>query len=815
MRRRSWSLRAKIISLLLVPLATLVAMWGLATAVTLGPGLDLLDAQSDLDNIAAPGQRLVAELQAERRATVAYLASDTKNASPLLAQRDGTDAAVREFRRLAGGEDALGAASEQTPQRVADLLARLDGLPSLRGEVDRGSTSRSEAFASYTEIVGSGHQLFHSLVLIADETLSLESLALIELSRSREALSQEDAVVRAALAAGPLTAADLARVIQLIGIQRYLYARTVSTLHESDQADYATVSASAAFTQLRRLEDTMIASARIGERAPITATNWQRSIDAVSADLAALELRSADRLVERSKPAVLGVFGRIALAGLLGLIAVIVTIIATVRIARSLIKRLAGLRQAALELAIDRLPRVVARLRQGEEVDVANEAPALPYGEDEIGQVGHAFNELQRTAVNSAIDEANVRRGLNEVFLNIARRSQTLLHRQLSILDRMERRADDPTELEDLFRVDHLSTRMRRHAEALVILAGAAPGRGWRNPVPIVDILRGAVSEVEDYARVSIRPMPEIALVGRAVGDVIHLLAELIENATSFSPPHTRVNVGGEMVSHGFAVEIEDRGLGMPAAAMAEFNARLTDPPEFDPANSAQLGLFVVARLAARHGVRVQLRSSPYGGVTAVALIPDELVVSHATVGGGRPMEAMRALPAAKEEDANDSRRFREAPIGELRAIAAPPPAAPPTFASGPATSGPAISDPVTFSPAAPAAAVPSQSRRRRSATAVPPRHARQEIIEPDANGDGLPRRIRQTNLAPQLHDYPAPSGVSQSGDIATPGPASRTPEELRAMMTSFQSGMNRGRRDAEARDHDDRNGRAPGREVQ
>src|SRR5690606_30993975 len=151
------------------------------------------------------------------------------------------------------------------------------------------------------------------------------------------------------------------------------------------------------------------------------------------------------------------------------------------------------------------------------------------------------------------------------------------------------------------------------------------PGRGWRNPVPIVDVLRGAVSEVEDYARVSIRPMPEIALVGRAVGDVIHLLAELIENATSFSPPHTRVNVGGEQVSHGFAVEIEDRGLGMPPEAMAEFNARLTDPPEFDPANSAQLGLFVVARLAARHGVRVQLRSSPYGGVTAVALIPDEL----------------------------------------------------------------------------------------------------------------------------------------------------------------------------------------------
>src|SRR6185436_9414708 len=272
----------------------------------------------------------------------------------------------------------------------------------------------------------------------------------------------------------------------------------------------------------------VIADGRAGAVPPVDATAWRGAFDRVTSDLQRLELTGADRVVERSKPAAYIVFAHIIGAGLIGLIAVSVTAIASLRGGRDLIRRLAGLRQAALELAIDRLPRVVDRLRRGEPVDVVAEAPPLPYGTDEIGQVGHAFNELQRTAINSAVDEANVRQGVNEVFLNIARRSQTLLHRQLSILDRMERRAEDPTELEDLFRIDHLATRMRRHAEDLVILAGASPGRGWRNPIPLVDVLRGAVSEVEDYARVSIRPMPDVAIAGRAVGDLIHLLAELI-----------------------------------------------------------------------------------------------------------------------------------------------------------------------------------------------------------------------------------------------------------------------------------------------
>lgn len=771
---RDWSIRAKIISLLLVPSVALIAMWAMATAVTLGPGLELIDAQNAVENVGRPTQSLLRELQAERKESLVYLAGGSRDQAPVLAQRARTDAALQTLRTQAGGGGTRDAMGEIAAARLDELFRQLDSLALVRASIDRGEAERTATAGRYTQIVEAGFLVYGSLLGVADADLARESRALVAFGRAREVLAQEDALISAALAAGTLSAADLAQSVQLIGTQRYLFAVTLPDLNPSDRTEFQTLAGTGPFTDLVALENRIVADGRASARLPIDASAWGSTYGTVATQLQDFETSVADRLVERSAPAAWVVVGQILVAGLLGLITVVVTIVASIRIGRSLIKRLAGLRQAALELAIDRLPRVVHRLRQGDDVDVEHEAPPLPYSDDEIGQVGHAFNELQRTAVNSAIEEANLRRGLNEVFLNIARRSQTLLHRQLSILDRMERRADDPTELEDLFRVDHLATRMRRHAEDLVILAGAAPGRGWRNPVPVVDVLRGAVSEVEEYARVSIRPMPEISVTGRAVGDVIHLLAELIENATSFSPPHTRVNVGGEIVTHGFAIEIEDRGLGMTAEALAECNDRLAEPPDFDPTNSAQLGLFVVARLAARHGVKVQLRSSPYGGITAVALLPDELLA-------GPQRDAVAALPAAPNgasgtatEEARSNGRgtvYQAFSVGSRPAIGA----------------GPVVdASPVPATEVTPAAViVPAQP---------PPRHARQEVIDSTGTPDGLPRRVRQTSLAPQLRDTP-----SGSADIPSPSSSTRSPEELREMMTSFQAGMARGRMEAEA----------------
>ena len=213
----------------------------------------------------------------------------------------------------------------------------------------------------------------------------------------------------------------------------------------------------------------------------------------------------------------------------------------------------------------------------------------------------------------------------------------------------MERRASDPEALDDLFRLDHLTTRMRRHAEGLVILAGAAPSRAWSSPVRMVDVIRGAIAEVEDYARVSVATRSQAALAGSAVADVIHLLAELVENATTLSPPYTSVRVSGDAVASGFAIEVEDRGLGMSPQRLAELNERLASRPEFNPSDSEQLGLFVVSQLAHRHGIRVTLKASPYGGTSAIVLIPAHLVVTEEAFRAGLPGEQPAAIGTGRD----------------------------------------------------------------------------------------------------------------------------------------------------------------------
>jgi len=343
-------------------------------------------------------------------------------------------------------------------------------------------------------------------------------------------------------------------------------------------------------------------------------------------------------LAANSQPAI-DAKRRVLVLAAVGAAGLILTLLVSLLLSRSINRRLSTLRRSALTLAQEQLPSVVARLRRGESVDVAAEAPPLRVGSDEIGQVGQAIDTVRQTAIRSAIDEARVRQGVNDMFRNLARRNQSLLQRQLTVLDEAERRATDPDVLEDLFKMDHLTTRMRRHAEGLIILSGAPPGRSWSAPVKLIDVMRGAVAEVEDYARVTASTQSRAALAGSAVTDVIHLLAELIENATTLSPPYTQVRVGGETVANGFAIEIEDRGLGMVPQRLQELNERLANPPDINPANTEQLGLFVVGQLARRHGVRVVLRPSPYGGTTAVVLIPLALIVEDgpaAITSGGR-----------------------------------------------------------------------------------------------------------------------------------------------------------------------------------
>jgi anti-sigma regulatory factor (Ser/Thr protein kinase) len=230
---------------------------------------------------------------------------------------------------------------------------------------------------------------------------------------------------------------------------------------------------------------------------------------------------------------------------------------------------------------------------------------------------------MYRTADAATAAEAGLRTGFREILVSLGRRNQSLLHRQLRIIDTLEQQASSPTALAELFTLDHLTTRMRRHAESLTILSGATPSRSWSQPVQVVDVMRAAAAEVEDYTRVTVISDTEEAIAASVVTDLIHLLAELIENATLFSPSTTRVEVRAERVANGFAIEVEDRGLGIPSEQMAALNAQLADPPDFDRADADRLGLFVAGRLAARHGVDVSLCQSAYRGTKAVVVLPD------------------------------------------------------------------------------------------------------------------------------------------------------------------------------------------------
>ena len=348
---------------------------------------------------------------------------------------------------------------------------------------------------------------------------------------------------------------------------------------------------------------------------------------------------------------------------------------------------------------------------------------------------------------------------------------------------------------------------MRRHAEGLIILSGAAPGRSWRRPVRILDVVRAAVGEVEDYARVRVHRMPSIAAVGGAVSDVVHLLAELVENATVFSPPHTQVRIQGELVANGFVLEIDDKGLGMGEEAMAAANERLAAAGDFDLSDTDRLGLFVVSRLSGRHGIQVSLRKSPYGGTTAVVLLPPDLLTEAVP----RPAEAQAdetselVLPAAR------MRLGRELPQGTPQSGPGGPRAVPPEQdgAGGLPRRRALPSRAEGYLAAREGTAregsVREGTAREGSATAAAVRPAPAPAVRPAAEpaaapvSELLPRRVRQANLAPQLREA-AERRRSGAPEPAETAARERSPEEIRQTFSSYQRGLSRGRGSTAAR---------------
>ncbi|MFF8910478.1 nitrate- and nitrite sensing domain-containing protein [Streptomyces olivaceoviridis] len=653
MRFRGKSIRRKIVALLLVPLVSLTAVWGFATVLTGREVTQLFRVTDAIEDIGYPTEDTVRVLQQERRQTLVYLADPraSEALSALRRTRAATDRAIATIRRNAEDQDTRAGMDADDSEHLTAVLDALGGLGPLRRGVEGGTITRAQAFDLYNRLVDPCYALLASLDGLDDVEIDKQARALVNVTRARELLSREDALLGSSLVVGRLTRDETRDLSDLVAQRTLLYDISLPLLPAAERDRYERFWKNATTAPLREAERTVIASDS-GTPGAVTAKSWDSSAATVLNELGTLDDQVGDRFQDRMRPVAVGVIVQAAVAGALGLVALLLSVVLSIRVGRSLIRDLRQLRLEAHEASGVRLPSVMRRLSAGEQVDVETEVPRLEYDKNEIGEVGQALNTLQRAAVEAAVKQAELRAGVSEVFVNLARRSQVLLHKQLTLLDSMERRTEDTDELADLFRLDHLTTRMRRHAEGLVILSGAAPSRQWRRPVQLMDIVRAAVAEVEDYERIEVRRLPRVAVTGPAVADLTHLVAELLENATVFSPPHTAVQVLGERVANGFTLEIHDRGLGMTAEALLDANLRLAETPEFELSDTDRLGLFVVSRLAQRQNVRVSLQPSPYGGTTAVVFIPDALLTDDVPDTNGVGFRLDRNRPAKSTEQA-------------------------------------------------------------------------------------------------------------------------------------------------------------------
>ena len=654
MGSRGRSIRLRIYFLVAIPLVAMIGLLAYVAGTSVNNAINLDRAPNLINATSLPTAEFVRLVQNERAAAVVYLFQPTPdNLAAYESAVKATDADKPAFLAAMDSPGTKGSETAAEAKAISVLIAGLNQMQTLRGAVTNRAISPLQALGGYTAGIQNELKLFLAEAdSLTNATASAQALGLIATVSAREALSEEYALLSGVLAGNRITQADRAAFAEMVATRQGDVVDAESLLDPAGQATFNKQVNNAEQAQLAQIEGAVSAGIPVTELS-IAPAQWTglagHLLDEYfigGVNLANAQL-AVDHTISRSA------WTRVAVTGAIGLVGLLVTITVTILVGRGIIRRLAGLERTALQLAEVQLPDVVARLRRGENVDVNAEAPPLRIGRDEIGRVGQAFNLVRQTAVRAAVEEARLRQGLNDVFRSLARRSQSLLHRQLTLLDQMERRASDPEALDDLFRLDHLTTRMRRHAEGLVILAGAPPGRGWSSPVRMVDVMRGAIAEVEDYARVSVATRSQAALAGSAVADVIHLLAELIENATTLSPPYTSVRVSGDTVANGFAIEVEDRGLGMSQLRLAELNDRLAHPPDFNPSDSEQLGLFVVSQLAKRHGIRVTLKASPYGGTAAIVLIPRHLVVTEEAFRAGLPGEPASAAMAQLTTNGN------------------------------------------------------------------------------------------------------------------------------------------------------------------
>jgi len=878
LRLRNWRVRSKLIAVLVIPAVAflVLASFGIGSSVGDVRALERGNRLAEFGRQVTP---LVHELQAERDLTAGYMevrardiqTNDAQDVGRgLTAQQPLVDQRVAAYREAeASLYDTLG---RRQQARFDAARAGLEDLAGLREAVASASLTGQGIFDEYSQLI---RRLLDVDLEIAqpggDEELAQSVRAFNDLSRTKEVTSQIRGSLHGITYRGAFAFGEFQDLADLLAEQRAADEQFQADATEQQRSLNADVVTGQAVLQVSRMAQNAL-NRQANPRLDIEPAQWLAASSTQVELMRSVETRLLDGVIDQSQ-ALSSSAQRQALRDAL-LIAIIlaVALLALFVVARSMARPLQRLRAGAREISERRLPEAVERLRTTESGDLdVHVDPIGIQSRDEIGQVAQAVDEIQEVAVRLATEQAALRRSIGDMFTNLARRSQTLIDRQLELIDDLERNETDPETLEHLFRLDHLATRMRRNAEDLIVLSGADPGRHWAQRMTLVDVVRAAAAEVEEYQRVEFLPLAELDVTGHASVDVIHLLAELIENATAFSPPNTKVQIAGQAVPHGYVVEIEDRGLGMSDEELIQANERLANPPEIDFALSRVLGLYVVGRLAQRHGIKVQLRHSWYGGVTALTLVPHGLLVwpkePAAMPEPAGPVPSRAELPSPDRVAEPVAAPGDHLPIFEAARSdwfapesAEPPPIPLRQRAAGDGAPPPRTEGPAPYRPAhvraddqplpyrrMPAARPPDPSPYPAEPATVeapePPLHRPEpartdgepaydpQPAEPVGEGAsaqpataphsgqpdgaatgprltqaGLPRRVPRANLAPGMA-APQEAAPSQPESVQASG---RTPEEVRSMLSSYRTGLERGRTVAGGADVGDRPQDAP-----
>ncbi|HZD38166.1 MAG TPA: nitrate- and nitrite sensing domain-containing protein, partial [Actinomycetes bacterium] len=639
---RNWPVRSKLIAVLAIPALVLLVLASINVKASLDDARSLRTG-GELARLERSSTTLVHELQLERDLTAGVIARQRRGALGQLGnQRGVVDQAASAFNAAVAGPRS--SASPAIRAQLDDIRVELGGLNGLRTAISRGALTQQAILDEYSQLIDKllGIDL-QAALRGGDERLAQQVQSFSNLSHAKELGSQVRGTLYAIAINKRFGFGQFQNLADLLAQRQAALDQFVADADEQQRGLFAASVKGQAVLTVQRVQQAAVdrqaqADLRIDPDQWLAASTTEiELLRTVESELLESVIQRAEDL---SGAAQLRSFRD---AGLIA-IALAVALLGALLVAQSMVRPLRRLRRNALEVAEQRLPEAVHQTAAGQ-VDV----PIMRIGEtarDEIGEVARAFDVIHMVAVDLATEQAALRRSISEMFLNLARRSQTLIDRLLEQLDDLEREAD-PDTLEKLFGVDHLATRLRRTAEGLIVLSGAPdPPRRWLEAIPLMDVVRGAVQEVEDYQRVEVLPIDDVQLAGYAVSEVVHLLAELIENATRFSPPGTVVRIGGQPGATGHVIEIEDRGIGMSDAELERANRRLAEPPAVDAAVARQLGLAVIGRLAKRHDIRVQLRHSFYGGVTALVLLPSRLTSSISQPPVAAPSGLRAELPA-------------------------------------------------------------------------------------------------------------------------------------------------------------------------